>query len=377
MRSSFLYLFPLGILLLCSYLYFTTKQSPPTDPPVPPNQIIINAPDQPSGNDGVPNVPNEDVNVPIQNPTENSGVTTVPNTDVKPIEVPVVNLDPFSQNIFSARPPISQPGVAVIVEWRICRYFVSNIFNAINNLPANWIIQVFHGTQNQEFISNHPKLIPLLKIGKLKMTLLPENIRGLNPNEAKAQYNPLLLSHWFWDACLEETILIFQMDSRFCSNSPHFIESYLNYTYVGSPWNHGHPCWGNHVHVGNGGFSLRKKSIMKKVLEQRAEARQVISNTPELASACGDIDFAEDTIFAWGIHYMIKYKGVQGLSFPTKEVAKTFSQENLGNQDGYVQSLGVHQGNDHTANYIQWCPEIFDARQGCTPVPNYMERWRT
>jgi len=74
---------------------------------------------------------------------------------------------------------------------------------------------------------------------------------------------------------------------------------------------------------------------------------------------------------------MMKYKNIEGLSFPTREVAQTFSQENLNNQDGYVQSMGVHQANQFTNNFMQWCPEIHDAREGCSGVPDYMQKWKT
>jgi hypothetical protein len=58
-----------------------------------------------------------------------------------------------------------------------------------------------------------------------------------------------------------EMFLIFQTDSIIIYENRHLIEEYLEFDYVGAPW--------GDRRIGNGGFSLRRKSKMLEIIDAR------------------------------------------------------------------------------------------------------------
>jgi len=262
-------------------------------------------------------------------------------------------------------------GVAVIVEWRICNAIVSTIYNAIDNLPSDWIIQVFHGQHNSEFLRGHPKLTPLVDKKKLFFNTTDSVVNVPGTGDV-ASYNRLFTSESFWDMMMKENVIIFQLDSRFCSNSPHKIEEFLGYSYIGAPWFH-HTCWGTVILVGNGGLSFRKRSVMKKVLQIKDEFLLYINTNPRFYP-CRDVEDAEDTLFAFGVYYLAKIKQVPGYNFPSVGVASKFSYENP-HPNEYSPTFGIHKANDMPKSLKQWCPEIDEARQPCTSFDSFKDWW--
>ena len=71
-------------------------------------------------------------------------------------------------------------------------------------------------------------------------------------------YNNLLKSSKFYNFIPTETFMIFQTDSMILPKYKHYINYFLNYDYVGAPW--------NNKLVGNGGLSIRKKSKMLEII---------------------------------------------------------------------------------------------------------------
>ena len=138
------------------------------------------------------------------------------------------------------------------------------IFTVVHNvryhLPSSWRIQIFHGEQNDEFIRNST-LDPLIKSGKIILTKLNETFQRNRTNE-------LLTSLAFWRQVRGEKVLLFQIDSMMCSNSRHKISEFLQYDYVGAPWDRSWFAFGQEQLVGNGGFSLRTRSKILQLLSQ-------------------------------------------------------------------------------------------------------------
>ena len=59
---------------------------------------------------------------------------------------------------------------------------------------------------------------------------------------------------------------MFQTDSLICTKYKHLINNFLKYDYVGAPYAL-HMVWGQEAnYVGNGGLSLRKKSVMLVII---------------------------------------------------------------------------------------------------------------
>jgi hypothetical protein len=138
---------------------------------------------------------------------------------------------------------------AVIVEPRKHPALSFVLQNVATHLSSDWKILVFHGKDNNEYVRTI--------IGKMKdpLRFLPPIQLDID-NLSMEQYNAVLMSQAFYRCIPTETLLIFQTDTMILE--PTQLQEFLSYDYVGAPWKTGH--------VGNGGFSLRKKSKMITVI---------------------------------------------------------------------------------------------------------------
>ncbi|CAF0985421.1 unnamed protein product [Adineta steineri] len=217
------------------------------------------------------------------------------------------------------------PGVAVLINNRTDLNIPSRILNVLMHIPNTWPVQIIHGTSNYEYLIQSNDLKPYIDNGRIILTkLFDEKLFSL-PNK-------LFTAIQFYELIPGEKILIFQLDSLFCSNSPHKITDYLQYDYIGAPWG----ITSKSGMVGNSGFSLRTRS---KTIEL-------------LTSHPYDLSTNEDLWFAGNYHLV-------NANIPTTEIAATFSVET----QYYPKPLGVHMpGNylnmkDYTNLCIQ-CPEL-------------------
>ena len=225
-------------------------------------------------------------------------------------------------------------GVAVIVEFRSTNYLVAIVMNVLHNIPLDWPIQIFHGPSNRAFLLSSPTLKPHIASQRITLTELPQYTGG-----QKDRYrfiSELLTSIHFWSLVRGEHVLVFQMDSVFCSNSPHKITDFLNYDYIGAPWSE---AFAKELHrdirVGNGGFSLRSRS----------KIRELIVRLPYNRTVHGDEDF-----------YFSRHLPLVSGRMASVEVASRFSTE-----FEYTNSMGIHKPMvNHAINYsnlCQHCPE--------------------
>jgi hypothetical protein len=132
--------------------------------------------------------------------------------------------------------------VAVIIEPRKHKGLEYVVKNVRTHLPS-WPIQVFHGTKNEKFAKDCLKGVPKVEFVNT----------GKDNFNSGTEYSQYMLTEEFWNRVKGEHVLIFQTDSIILKNSPHRIEEFLEYDYIGAPWK-----WDRTV--GCGGFSLRKKS---------------------------------------------------------------------------------------------------------------------
>lgn len=141
---------------------------------------------------------------------------------------------------------------AVLLEFRNFSHIEFIIRNNIHKLEEGWSHTVVCGLDNYDLvykicqsISSHIKII------KLQYANLDVN-----------SYNNLLTSAFFWNLFVGDKILIYQEDSCIFRKG---INKFLQYDYIGAPWpKHQND---NIILVGNGGFSLRTKSIMLKIID--------------------------------------------------------------------------------------------------------------
>ena len=158
-----------------------------------------------------------------------------------------------------------EPSTAVIVEPRRHRALSFVVRNVLENLPPNWNIRIYHGTTNRQFVEN--LLETELQFARARISLEDLGVENLS----SPAYQKLLTSRQFTEKIPTETFIVFQTDSMINPNYKDLLKKFLEYDYVGAPWLNGQ--------VGNGGFSLRKRS---KMLE-------VISKSPPLTTGHEDV----------------------------------------------------------------------------------------
>lgn len=149
---------------------------------------------------------------------------------------------------------------AVIVEPRKHAALSFVMRNALENLSDEWNVMLFHGSINGEFVKDIVN--SELQEYKTRISFINMNVENLTQH----QYSNLLKTADFYDPIPTETFLIFQTDSMIFPKNKDLIHKFMKYDYVGAPWNH-EPRRNGHC-VGNGGFSLRKKSKMLEIIEK-------------------------------------------------------------------------------------------------------------
>jgi len=143
---------------------------------------------------------------------------------------------------------------AIIVEPRKHRALSYVLNNILTNLSDDWNVVVCHGTVNKEFVETIVDTD--LKNYKSRVSLIDLGVE----NFTEAEYNAFITSKKFYDFVPTEMFLMFQTDSIIIPKYAYLINAFLKYDYVGAPWS---PSG----EVGNGGFSLRRKSKMLEILE--------------------------------------------------------------------------------------------------------------
>ena len=145
----------------------------------------------------------------------------------------------------------------IIVEPRPHKLLKPVIENFHKYMSHDWDLYIFHGKSHKNFCKNAIK-----NIRSRNIYLLPLDTDNLTAD----QYNHLLIQKSFWKKINAEHILVFQTDTVLCGNSLNKINSFLNYSYVGCPFDDKivgeHHIWNNKPFYGIGGLSIRKKSFM-------------------------------------------------------------------------------------------------------------------
>ena len=145
---------------------------------------------------------------------------------------------------------------AIIVEPRkhAAMQFVLN--NFLENLDLNWNIKIYHGIENglwlEELLKNN--------FQQASHRISTQNL-GIRDLATSQEYSKVLTTRLFLESIPTETFLVFQTDSIINRKHKHLIYKFIDCDYVGAPW-----PW-HHLHVGNGGLSLRKRSTMLLILD--------------------------------------------------------------------------------------------------------------
>jgi len=220
---------------------------------------------------------------------------------------------------------------AIIIEPRkhTALNFVLN--NICDCLSDNWNIVLFHGDDNIEYCNNIVENLNLIYNNRIQMVNL--HIQNLSLTE----YSKLLSTKSNIYDFIEELFLVFQCDSMIFKKNADFINKFLEYDYIGSPWlNTSYIPTKNCNFIGNGGFSLRKKSKMFEIMDK-------ISYN----------NIYEDLYFSTNYENIIVNK-------PEYELATTFSVDEVYNHNTFA----CHKPwtHNHYELFKQYYPEVEELR---------------
>lgn len=196
----------------------------------------------------------------------------------------------------------SEAHTVVLIEPRKSKAIPLVVKNMLENLDASWKMIIFHGTRNGEWLKK--LLTEKLKDYAPRITLIDLKRDNLDIDA----YNKLMMSREILDQIPTEVFLVVQTDSIICKKSAHILKEFMKYDYVGAPW-------AGRDGVGNGGFSLRRKSMMLKIVEK-----------------CPTLNHNEDGFFSGGCDGAHPHK-------PSFKEAKRFSIETEYNGE----SFGIHK----------------------------------
>jgi hypothetical protein len=175
--------------------------------------------------------------------------------------------------------------------------------NVLVNLPTEWSLIIFPGEENIQAVKVFVDGLPPEQ--KARASIKDIHLTNMNITA----YNELMISPTILNEIPTEVFLVVQTDSMICPEGASLLPKFMKYDYVGAPWAE----WRT---VGNGGFSLRRKSAMLNILDK-----------------CHNIKNNEDGFFSAGCEGARPYK-------PSVEEAEAFSVETLFNGK---QTFGVHK----------------------------------
>lgn len=180
---------------------------------------------------------------------------------------------------------------AVLIEYRKLPHLEFLIRNTILKLGKKWSYSVICGIDNYDY------MVEMCNKISLNIKVIRTEYLNLNPSE----YSRFLTSLDFWNLLTGEKILIYQEDSIIFNTN---IENFLGFDYIGAPF----PKLQNDTpnNVGNGGFSIRSNSIMKKIINTKS---------------------VESTNFNSSTHVYMKNIG---LTFPPEDIYFSKNMQELG-----------------------------------------------
>ena len=154
--------------------------------------------------------------------------------------------------------------VAVIVETREHKALPFVLQNVMSILPKDYSLQVFHGNNNIDYVKE--------TTNKLDCEVFLTNLK-IDKISADDSSLEIMLTKKFWSKVKGETVLYFECDTMLCPNSDNKIEDFEHFDYIGGYWGNPLGTMSNkYDRVMNGGLSLRKKSFMLDIIENKLQA---------------------------------------------------------------------------------------------------------
>lgn len=215
---------------------------------------------------------------------------------------------------------------AIIIEPRIMSSWKLVLNNFLTNLDERWNFIIVCGLLNKEFLFD---LIETQFIEhKNRITIYQLNIENFTNKE----YSNFMCEPLVYELIPTETFLLFQLDTLISAKYKDYIYDYIDYDYVGAPWSDIE----DKIYVGNGGLSIRKKSVILNIIKNDISNYRYNVN--------------EDVFFSNNI-----------TNKPSVEKAKLFSVETTFSE----KSFGIHNCYGHLPidklyKIKEYIPELFE-----------------
>ncbi|KAJ9144033.1 hypothetical protein NKR19_g6572 [Coniochaeta hoffmannii] len=160
--------------------------------------------------------------------------------------------------------------VALLIENRINPILAPLMLHFISVVPPDWRFRFMGSVDSVEYLNKSMAIREHVAAGKLDLTYIPANMS----TGSQEEISRFLTNLWLYEVVLQpaEWLLVFQTDSILCANSRQTLNDYLEFDWVGAPWNP------QGRFGGNGGLSLRRVSAIIDVLRNQ---QRVPDSEPE------------------------------------------------------------------------------------------------
>ena len=160
--------------------------------------------------------------------------------------------------------PYNVSKVALLIENRVNPILTPLLIHFMSVVPPDWRFRFMGSNESVDYLKQSSSIRGHVESGKLDLTYIPENMT----TGSQEEISTFLTTLWLYETVLQpaEWLLIFQTDSMLCANSRQSINDWLEYDWVGAPWNP------NGRFGGNGGLSLRRVSAIVDVLRNQVRA---------------------------------------------------------------------------------------------------------
>ncbi|KAK6607278.1 hypothetical protein ACHAO1_003755 [Botrytis cinerea] len=171
--------------------------------------------------------------------------------------IPKVTLD------YGASTPsqFNQSKVALLIENRVNPILSPLVLHFMSVVPPEWRFRFMGSLESVAHMNASRAIRQHVKSGKLDLTYIPANMS----TGSQEEISRFLTNLWLYETVLQpaEWLLVFQTDSMLCANSRQSLNNWLDYDWVGAPWNP------NGKFGGNGGLSLRRVSTIIDILRNQ------------------------------------------------------------------------------------------------------------
>ncbi|KAI1082323.1 hypothetical protein F5B20DRAFT_587942 [Whalleya microplaca] len=253
---------------------------------------------------------------------------------IRTVDVPHVTLE-YKE---PPRSPYNESKVALLIENRPVPILAPLTLHFMSVVPPDWRFRFMGSPESVASINRSMAIREQVAAGKLDLTLIPGNMS----TAGQEMISRFLTTRWLYETVLRpaEWLLVFQTDSILCANSRQNLNDFLDYDWVGAPWDP------SGRFGGNGGLSLRRVGAIVDVLRDQVRAHD---SEPE------------DVWLTERLGHRPNAKMANGsLSLTFSGEMNTGNPENIG--DG--STLGNYNSSLEAAKAGEYVPEIDEWRQG-------------